>query len=208
MIAADRYLAIMHPLLYQKAITPARLKIAVLFSWVTSLLWTMIAFAFQTDVGNCYTLASADGTYVMTFIIVPYFLTCPVFILMHARVWKVATAQVRQIKAEITASQGDTKIIDEHRATKMCVLTLLAFILLTVPFFVVVSMQIYADRLSEKGKKLQVAFSICWTLLYSNSGVNFLIYAFGNSVFREKLMNILPKCCPLKRNLNPQGASG
>ncbi|ELU07383.1 hypothetical protein CAPTEDRAFT_208422 [Capitella teleta] len=147
LITMDRYLAIMHPLLYETIFTTQRLKIAIITSWLTSLLCTMIGFAFPTDAGYCFTLASADSTYLLSCVIGPYFIFCIVFALMHARIWKVA------------------------------------------------SLQMYTDETSAKGQKLQLAFSVCWTLLYSNSGVNFLIYAFGNSVFREKLMKILPKFC-------------
>ena len=200
MIAVDRYVAILHPLRYNAIMTPRAVRGMVASCWLYAIGVTAIGFAWKSLIKRCSTLAELDRTYLFVFLVGPYLIMCVTLCYLYLHIWMVAKQQAKQIQQEMRShpgavNQDHLSRTQQHRATKMCFMTLLLFILTTAPFMAVVTIQsFYLGHLTGQSP-LEIAFYVTWTTYYMNSGMNFFVYGVNNTVFRASFKKIFFRRC-------------
>uniref|UniRef100_UPI0037E98C6C trace amine-associated receptor 1-like n=1 Tax=Semicossyphus pulcher TaxID=241346 RepID=UPI0037E98C6C len=194
LISVDRYVAICDPMFYSIKVTMKRVKIGICLCWIFSAChtsWLLRDFLKQPDMYNsCYgecilvindVEGSVDlvGTFVGPFIVI---------IVLYMRVFVVAVSQARAMRVHNAAamqqhSNSITAKKSEMKAARTLGVVVVVFILCSCPYYCLP----FADdnSLGAVTAALQI-----W-LLYLNSCVNPLIYAFFYPWFRKSIKIIV-----------------
>ncbi|XP_044073846.1 trace amine-associated receptor 13c-like isoform X2 [Siniperca chuatsi] len=195
LISVDRYVAICDPLCYPTKVTQNRVKICVCLCWVCSVFYNgviLIDFLKRPDrynscYGECvvvinFTAGAAD---VMLTFIGPI----AVIIVLYMRVFVVAVSQARAMRSPIATvtlqgSVSVTAMKSERKAARTLSVIVVVFLICFCPYFY--------PSLAGQDTSNSVAFSIfgIW-LLYCNSCINPVVYAFFYPWFRRSIKLIV-----------------
>ncbi|XP_067460349.1 trace amine-associated receptor 8a-like [Thunnus thynnus] len=195
LISIDRYLAICDPLQYTNKVTLDRTKICVCLCWICSVLYNSLIlnnFLRHPDEQNsCYgecvvILNNITGTvdFVFTFIS-----PITVIIFLYARVFVVAVSQARTMRSHIAtvALQRSVKVTakkSEMKAARTLGVVVVVFLICICPYY---SPTLVGQDIEDSSSSSPF---VVW-LLYFNSCLNPVIYAFFYPWFRKSIKLIV-----------------
>ncbi|XP_028446211.1 trace amine-associated receptor 13c-like [Perca flavescens] len=195
LISVDRYVAICDPLCYPTKVTQNRVKVCVCLCWACSVFYNgviLMDFLKHPDRYNsCYGECVVVINYVTGAVDVMLTFVGPiaVIIVLYMRVFVVAVSQARAMRSHIAAvtlqdSVTVTAKKSERKAARTLGVVVVVFLICFCPYFYpyIVGLDLSTS----------VDFSIFGTwLLYSNSCLNPVLYAFFYPWFRKSIKLIV-----------------
>ncbi|CAL9690705.1 unnamed protein product [Knipowitschia caucasica] len=191
LISIDRYIAICEPLFYHNKVTYKRAQLCVIFCWLFSTVhavWVAREFIQQPDVysscvGECVIVV--DRVEAAVDLVVTFAAPISVITVLYVRVFVVAVTQARAMRSQVTSVSmqklGAKK--SELKAARALGVVILVFIICSCPYYVF-------SLLAESGLTDSSGDAELW-LLYFNSCINPVIYAFCYPWFRKAIRSIV-----------------
>ncbi|XP_040002572.1 trace amine-associated receptor 13c-like [Xiphias gladius] len=194
LISTDRYVAICHPLQYPNKITCSRVERSVCLCWACSLLYNGLLLKdhlrHPDRQSSCYGECLVVINYVpgAVDLVFTFFGPCSVILALYVRVFVVAVSQARAMRSHIAAVAGGSVIVTAKKSEKKAARTLgvviLVFLMTFCPYY-------YPSLAGQDIKNSASSWPIVSWLLYFNSCVNPLIYAFFYPWFRKAIKFIV-----------------
>ncbi|XP_026150841.1 trace amine-associated receptor 7e-like [Mastacembelus armatus] len=191
LISIDRYVAICDPLHYPTRITERRITIGICLCWTCSLLYTIFILydnlkhpgRYKSCHGECVIRLAGDVDLVFLFI-----LPVTVIIILYMRVFIVAVSQARAMRSHVAAKLqvSGTQMINksELKAARTLGIVVAVFVLCYSPYYCVC----LSGSSIMIGSAIEAFLSF---LMFSNSGLNPLIYALFYPWFRKAMKHIV-----------------
>ncbi|XP_026150836.1 trace amine-associated receptor 4-like [Mastacembelus armatus] len=192
LISIDRYVAICDPLHYLTRITERTITIGICLCWICSVFYTIFYLydsltqpgRYNSCHGECViNITAADVDLVVTFII-----PISVIIILYMRVFIVAVSQARAMRSHVAAKLqvSGTRMINksELKAARTLGIVVVVFVLCYSPYYCV----------CLTGSNIMIGSAIeafVSFLMFSNSGLNPLIYALFYPWFRKAMKHIV-----------------
>ncbi|XP_026150744.1 trace amine-associated receptor 13c-like [Mastacembelus armatus] len=195
LISVDRYVAICDPLSYPTKVTQKRVKVCVCLSWACSVLYNGVILndflknpdKYNSCYGECVSIVSSTTGAVD--VMVTFVGPITVIIVLYMRVFLVAVSQARAMRSHIAAvtAPGSVSVTtkkSERKAAKTLGVVVMVFLMCFCPYF--------SPSLTGQDTSSSATFSVfgVW-LLYCNSCVNPMIYAFFYPWFRKSIKLII-----------------
>ncbi|XP_068079971.2 trace amine-associated receptor 13c-like [Danio rerio] len=190
LIAVDRYVAVCHPLLYTQKITMTRTLFIVCICWVFTSSYN-IAIVRSTShrtsgcYGECNVKLSLEWR--VTDLIFSFLLPCTVIITLHLRIFYAVHQQVKVINSQMkrgkVAIGGSVKKKTESKAALSLGIIVAIHLLCWIPYFILT----LTDNMAIPPT---VLYCLIW-VLYINSCLDPLFYAFFYTWFRKSIKHIL-----------------
>uniref|UniRef100_A0A8C6TP35 G-protein coupled receptors family 1 profile domain-containing protein n=1 Tax=Neogobius melanostomus TaxID=47308 RepID=A0A8C6TP35_9GOBI len=193
LISVDRYIAICDPMLYPSTVTIKRLTVCIFLCWIFSCVhagWILRDILGQPDIynsciGECVLIVNyIEG---VVDLVLTFFAPIIVITYLYTRVFVVAVSQARAMRSQITAiTVGPVAITvkrSEMKAAKTLGFLVLVFLLCSCPYY---CFTVAADN---SGLTDSSGAAELW-LIYLNSCVNPIIYAFCYPWFRRATKHI------------------
>ncbi|XP_074514043.1 trace amine-associated receptor 13c-like [Sebastes fasciatus] len=195
LISVDRYVAICDPMFYSIKVTPKSVQVCICLCWMFSAFhnsWMQWDFLKQPGRYNsCYGECVLVVNYVAGTVdlVVSFFGPITVIIVLYMRVFVVAVSQARTMRSHIAAvtlqhSKKVTTKKSEMKAAKNLGVVVVVFLLCFSPA--------YCYILAAESNLVEASYaaSQIW-LLYLNSTLNPVIYAFFYPWFRKSIKLIV-----------------
>uniref|UniRef100_A0A3Q3JVC9 G-protein coupled receptors family 1 profile domain-containing protein n=1 Tax=Monopterus albus TaxID=43700 RepID=A0A3Q3JVC9_MONAL len=195
LIAVDRYVAICNPMFYSTKVTVRRVQHCIFLCWMFSALynsWLLRNFLIQPDRYNsCYGECVVVVNYVegVVDLVVTFFGPITVIIVLYIRVFVVAVSQARAMCSHIAAvrlQRSETVKVkkSEMKAARTLGVVVVVFLLCCSPYY---CYTVAAENSSIAASSAAIQL---W-LVYCNSCLNPVIYAFFYPWFRKCIKHIL-----------------
>ncbi|XP_028257385.1 trace amine-associated receptor 8b-like [Parambassis ranga] len=194
LISVDRYVAICYPLQYPSKITRSRAKVSVSLCWVCSLLYNSLILKdhlTQPDKHNsCYGECLVVINYISGAVdlVFTFIGPCSVIVVLYMRVFVVAVYQARAMQSHITAASAGATIVSakksERKAARTLGVVILMFLMTFCPYY-------YPSLAGQDTTNGALSWAFVSWLLYFNSCLNPLIYAFFYPWFRKAVWFIV-----------------
>ncbi|XP_041858092.1 trace amine-associated receptor 13c-like [Melanotaenia boesemani] len=195
LISADRCVAICEPLCYPTKVTQRRVKICVCLCWICSVFYNGVILKEYLKDPDRYNSCYGECVIVIDYItgafdvILTFFGPIIVIIVLYMRVFVVAVSQARAMRSHVAAVtlQGRVHVrakkSERKAATALGVVVLVFLICFCIYFYPSVAGQTLST------KEVFSVFGV-W-LLYCNSCINPVIYAFFYPWFRKSVKLIV-----------------
>uniref|UniRef100_A0A3Q3JCK2 G-protein coupled receptors family 1 profile domain-containing protein n=1 Tax=Monopterus albus TaxID=43700 RepID=A0A3Q3JCK2_MONAL len=194
LISIDRYVAICYPLQYPTIITRRRVEVSVSLCWACSLLYNGLILKdhlkqpdrHNSCYGECLVVISyVSGAVDLVFTFIG---PCSVIVLLYARVFLAAASQARAMQRHVVARAGGSQTVtakkSEKKAARALGIVILVFLMSFCPYY-------YPSLAGQDTSNSVKSWAFVSWLLYCNSCVNPLIYAFFYLWFRKAIKLIL-----------------
>ncbi|CAI5679706.1 unnamed protein product [Oreochromis niloticus] len=194
LISIDRYVAICYPLQYPTKITHSRAELSVTLCWACSLLYNGLILKehlrqpdrHNTCHGQCLVVINyVSGAIDLVFTFIG---PCSVIIILYMRVFVVAVSQAHAMRSHITAAAAGAVRITAKKSEKKAARTLgvviFVFLLSFCPYY-------YPSLAGQDISNSASSWAIVSWMLYFNSCLNPLIYAFFYPWFRKAIWFIV-----------------
>ncbi|XP_031696852.1 trace amine-associated receptor 13c-like [Anarrhichthys ocellatus] len=192
LISIDRFVAICYPLQYPIQITRSRIELSVCLCWAGSFLYNGLILkdhlrqpAGQNSCyGECMVVISyVSGTVDLVFTFIG---PCSVILILYIRVFLVAVSQARAMRSHITAVSAVTVTAkkSERKAARTLGIVILVFLMSFCPYY-------YPSLAGQDISNSASSWAIVSWLLFFNSCLNPLIYAFFYPWFRKAIKSIV-----------------
>lgn len=188
LISIDRYVAICYPLQYGNTITHSRAEVSVSLCWACSLLYNGLILKdhlrqpdrYNSCYGECLVVINyVSGAIDLVFTFIG---PCSVILILYLRVFVVAVSQARAMQSHVTAVTAGTVTItakkSERKAARTLGIVILVFLMSFCPYY-------YPSLAGQDISNNASSWAIVSWLLYFNSCLNPLIYAFFYPWFRK-----------------------
>ncbi|XP_028446212.1 trace amine-associated receptor 13c-like [Perca flavescens] len=195
LISVDRYVAICDPLCYLTKVTQNRVKVCVCLCWACSVFYNVVILMDFLKHPDRYNSCYGECVVVINFVTgaVDVMLTfvgpIAVIIVLYMRVFVVAVSQARAMRSHIAAvtlqdSVTVTAKKSEKKAARTLGVVVVVFLICFCPYFY--------PSIAGQDLSTSVDFSIfgVW-LLYCNSCLNPIVYAFFYPWFRRSIKLII-----------------
>ncbi|XP_029286347.1 trace amine-associated receptor 13c-like [Cottoperca gobio] len=194
LISIDRFVAICYPLQYPNKITRSRIEVSVCLCWACSFLYNGLILKdhlrqpdrHNSCYGECIVVINyVSGTVDLVFTFIG---PCLVIIVLYMRVFTVAVSQARFMQSHITAVAGGkcpvTAKKSERKAARTLGIVIFVFLMSFCPYY-------YPSLAGQDISNSVSSWGIVSWLLYFNSCLNPLIYAFFYPWFRKAIKFIV-----------------
>ncbi|XP_044046730.1 trace amine-associated receptor 13c-like [Siniperca chuatsi] len=194
LISIDRYVAICYPLQYPNKITRSRVEVSVCLCWACSLLYNGLILKehlrqperHSSCHGECLVVINyVSGTVDLVFTFIG---PCSVILVLYMRVFIVAVSQARAMQSHITAiAVGRVTVTakkSEKKAARTLGIVILVFLMSFCPYY-------YPSLAGQDISNSASSWAIVSWLLYFNSCLNPIIYAFFYPWFRKAIKFII-----------------
>ncbi|XP_020775897.1 trace amine-associated receptor 8a-like [Boleophthalmus pectinirostris] len=195
LISADRYIAICDPLLYHSKVTTRRVQVCICLCWISVIVhvsWIMRDFvkqpgSFNSCVGECV-LVLVHPEEGIADIFISLVVPLTIITVLYLRVFIVAVSQARAMRSQISSvalnPSGTMAKKLELKAAKALGVLVIVFIICCSPY--------YAFALSAENNQVDPSSGDVevW-LIYFNSCINPIIYAFSYPWFRKSIKHIV-----------------
>lgn len=185
-IACERYFAVLHPFWYKSTMTKNLALFCCCFVWlyIAALAAALVLFTFKTP-GKRYSFLIPGYVYYP----VLYIHVVVAFTLMAFFYWKIFK-EAKRHELEIGQLQCDhshrKNFCLQMKATRTVGLVILLFVLVWLPFLL---KQLF-DTKDVFAGVFDIWNSACVTMTYCNGAVNFIVYAFRNTMIRNALVKM------------------
>ncbi|KAA0704390.1 Trace amine-associated receptor 13c [Triplophysa tibetana] len=195
LVAVDRYVAVCHPLAYPQKITTSRTLVIVCFSWFSSSVYNISFFThngyFNPSSGkdSCYGQCPffISLAWSVTDLILSFLVPCTLIITLYLRIFYVAHQHVRVINSVMKSrkhlTEGSARRKSESKAALTLGIIVSVYLFCWIPYYII----------SVAGNTVlssSTAKALMW-VLYCNSSLNPLVYAFFYSWFKKSVKHIL-----------------
>ncbi|XP_067289661.1 trace amine-associated receptor 13c-like [Pseudorasbora parva] len=191
-IAVDRYVAVCHPLLYPQKITTTRTLISICLSWVCSTAYNTAFIidnryfdtSLRTDMcyGKCSIMMSF--AWIVTDLFMSFICPCILIITLYLRIFYVVHKQVKVIntlmKGGKCVTEGSVRRKSESKAALTLGIIVTVYLICFIPYYICSITVISSTTIHV----------LSW-VMYSNSGLNPLIYALFYPWFKKTAKHIL-----------------
>lgn len=194
LISIDRYIAICFPLHYASMVTRGRVEVCVCLCWACSFLYNSLILKDHYRQPDKQNSTHADCMVVIDPVsgtidlVITLFGPCSVICVLYARVFIIAASQARALRSSnAVAPTGRVRVTakkSERKAARTLGIVVLVFLMSFCPYY---CLSLAGEDLANSASVL--AF-VSW-LLYFNSCLNPLIYAFFYPWFRKAMQNIV-----------------
>ncbi|MBN3325536.1 TAA7B protein, partial [Atractosteus spatula] len=188
-IAIDRYFAVCYPLLYSTKVTVNITSSVISLTWLLSLLYNFAFMYFNGNIGGAEKLNICLGdcmlfttkSWVIIDLIFTLILPCSLMIALYFKIFIVARKHARAISSVTeqmrSADRGNNKIStkSEWKAAKTLGILVIVFLLCLVPYYI-------CCLVLENNDQTSLVLRFLGWLLYFNSAINPIIYAFPEHV--------------------------
>ncbi|XP_050977599.1 trace amine-associated receptor 13c-like [Labeo rohita] len=190
LIAVDRFVAVCHPLLYPQKITTTKTLTIVSLCWFCSSAYNIavvmsVSHKKYACHGECTIMITFDWTIADLFL--SFLIPCTLIITLYLRIFHVAHQQVKVINSVVKCgkhiTEGSVKKKTERKAALTLGIIVTVYLFCWIPFFI---LTITANTAMAS----TTAYVLLW-ILYINSGLNPLIYAFFYPWFKTSVKHIL-----------------
>uniref|UniRef100_A0A667X227 G-protein coupled receptors family 1 profile domain-containing protein n=1 Tax=Myripristis murdjan TaxID=586833 RepID=A0A667X227_9TELE len=195
LISVDRYVAICDPLCYPTKVTLRRVQICVCLCWTCSVLYNCLILQDFLRQTNRYNSCYGECVVVISYIagavdlVLTFFSPITVIIVLYMRVFVVAVSQARAMRSHIVSvtlqpSGTGTAKKSELKAARTLGVVVVVFLVCFCPYY-------YPSLAGpdSENSAWHLIFGIC--LLYFNSCLNPVIYAFFYPWFRKSIKLIV-----------------
>ncbi|KAK6170563.1 hypothetical protein SNE40_018928 [Patella caerulea] len=194
LISVDRLLYIKYPLRYLTSVTARNAGIMIAISWIFSLIIGTVPLYnyIWVDATGCTNNLTKEFQVYGAFSVFVVCVMCTFY--CYFEITRIALRQRRTIKALQVASaylDGKYCSVDNGylKSVKLFAVVFFAFLLFWMPINIL-SLVMQLSNYDVPSWSIYIAI----TFGYINSGTNFLIYAWGNNLFRRAFLKIFI-CC-------------
>ncbi|XP_072293920.1 trace amine-associated receptor 13c-like [Eucyclogobius newberryi] len=191
MISMDRYVAICDPMFYHTKVTYIRVQACVIFCWLFSIIhaiWLLREMLqqpgmYDTCYGEClFILNKIEAVFDL---LVTFIAPISIITVLYLRVFVVAVTQARALRSQVTS------VSMQHSATKKSELKAARTLGVVIVMFIICSCPYYIfTLLLDSGLTDSSGVTEIW-LIYFNSCINPIIYAFCYPWFRRAIKSIV-----------------
>lgn len=191
LISLDRYVAICFPLHYATVVTRGRVEVCVCACWACSVLYNGLVLKehlrqpdkHNSCLGECSVVIDhVSGTVDLVFTFVG---PCSVILALYSRVFAAAAAQARAMRSRRAgAPPGASAGKSERKAARTLGVVVLVFLMSFCPYY-------YPSLGGQDISNSAYSWAIVSWVLYLNSCLNPLIYAFFYPWFRKAIKQIV-----------------
>ncbi|KAL3284203.1 hypothetical protein HHI36_018367 [Cryptolaemus montrouzieri] len=186
LVAADRYVAIVHPLDYSRCMTRRVSWILLACVWTFALgLGTVLLYwnHWNENKGVC-DISLAPQLY-LNYLLAPMFVVvwCTMLV-FYVKIVKEAKSHAKRLKNSVSVSSLPG-LYEPSRSLQMVFVILGCFTITWLPYFVCITI------MKTKGIKCLLFYEISFSMAVCNSAMNPLIYAWKNSGFRQAFQYLL-----------------
>uniref|UniRef100_A0AAQ4P4W9 G-protein coupled receptors family 1 profile domain-containing protein n=1 Tax=Gasterosteus aculeatus aculeatus TaxID=481459 RepID=A0AAQ4P4W9_GASAC len=195
LISIDRYVAICDPMCYPTKVTHKRVQVCICLCWFSSVFYNGVILIEFLKLPDSFNSCYGECVVVIDFITgaVDVWMTfvgpVSVIVVLYMRVFVAAASQARAVRSHVAAvsvqgSLGVTAKRSERKAARTLGVVVVAFVICFCPYFY--------PSFASKAMSTSMVFSIfgVW-LLYCNSCLNPVVYAFFYPWFRRSIKRIV-----------------
>ncbi|KAK9968601.1 hypothetical protein ABG768_002917 [Culter alburnus] len=192
LIAIDRYVAVCHPLLYPQKITTTKTAISICLSWVCSSVCNTASVinngyfdtSLRTDMcyGECSVIMGFAWR--ITDLLMSFIFPCFLIITSYLRIFHVVRQQVKVINSLMKGGkcvmEGSVRRKSESKAALTLGIIVTVYLLCWIPYYIC-SISVTSST----------TINVLTWVVYTNSGLNPLIYALFYPWFKKTVKHIL-----------------
>ncbi|XP_050301227.1 probable G-protein coupled receptor No18 [Anthonomus grandis grandis] len=186
MIAADRYVAIVYPLHYNRLITRKTSIFSSVFVWGLSFAVSAIPLSWnEWEPGKqCEIFEVIPNSY-MNMVLFPMFLLIwLMMLLLYSRICREAAGQAKRMR--VATTMQNISGLRDSKSFQVMLTILGCFTVCWLPYFIIALYNRFHANL-KSGYSYEVAFN----LAVANSSMNPIIYAWKNHNFRQSFLHLI-----------------
>ncbi|XP_068742568.1 beta-1 adrenergic receptor-like [Montipora capricornis] len=205
-VTAERYFAIILPLVYHRKMTARRIFWALIFVWIVAILLSFSPFlGLKSSIVQernhqhkiCRFADTMSAEYLTTFACITVLMPTLFISFAYVRMYRAASKLKRRLKSlQVQPSRGQeiTSALKESKSAKTIGIVVGVFYLCWIPFMIAVVLSAFFKDLVTP-----VVVLVISTLVFSNSAMNPVLYGYLNRDFRSAYKKLLSKApCPYR----------